>query len=125
MINNIFKHIKSGGLYEVITHAFHEETDIPLVVYRSLGYGGRTWVRSLQEFNTKFKPHPDKMSELELFSEDFRWLKNLWNEWREYTKHTATFGAEEIGFLTWARNSPNKAWKDKELLNLLAIKSGE
>lgn len=39
-----YRHYK-GGLYEVVAHALREDTEEPVVVYRSL-QDGKVWVRA-------------------------------------------------------------------------------
>lgn len=49
MTNPVYRHVKSGGLYEIITGARYEPTTEDVVVYRCLA-DGLVWVRSHKEF---------------------------------------------------------------------------
>lgn len=44
-----WRHVKTGGVYEVLMHASDEATQYDHVVYRAV-VGGRVWVRPAIEF---------------------------------------------------------------------------
>lgn len=46
-----FTHYKRGGTYEIVTLAVKEDTLEPLVVYKSLDYGGTVWVRTYEDWS--------------------------------------------------------------------------
>jgi len=50
----IYRHIKSGTLYEKLMDANLEANQAPMVVYRSQTTGA-VWIRSLDEFESKFE----------------------------------------------------------------------
>lgn len=50
MNEELYKHLKSGGIYEVICNAHHESTGELMVVYRNMA-SGEIWVRPAVEFN--------------------------------------------------------------------------
>lgn len=49
LINSIWRHKKTGGLYQVVTRAKIEATMTDAIVYRSLDHGEH-WVRPEAEF---------------------------------------------------------------------------
>ena len=50
-----FRHYKAEGTYEIVTLAVKEDTLEPLVVYRSLGHGGTTWVRTYENWSEEIE----------------------------------------------------------------------
>jgi hypothetical protein len=45
----VYRHVKTGGLYEFVACGLMEATHISVVTYRSLA-DGRVWVRPVVEF---------------------------------------------------------------------------
>lgn len=49
MIGSKFKHLKTGGYYEILGTGLLESSKEPMVIYRSL-QDGTVWIRSEKEF---------------------------------------------------------------------------
>lgn len=55
-INNIYKHLRTGGLYKVLAVGTHVDTKELLVVYAAIK-DGAVWVRTYDEFTDgRFAP---------------------------------------------------------------------
>ncbi|MFT4103213.1 MAG: DUF1653 domain-containing protein [Burkholderiaceae bacterium] len=51
-----YRHLKTGGVYEVLTRGLNEADRTPVVVYRSVD-SGQVWVRSAEQFDDgRFAP---------------------------------------------------------------------
>jgi hypothetical protein len=46
----VWKHLKSGGIYSIVGHCQLEATNRPAVLYASVSGDGRTWARDEEEF---------------------------------------------------------------------------
>ena len=54
-VEAVYLHKKSGVKYRVLSLAYMENDDSSVVVYQSLLFGGKIWVRPMMEFDDKFE----------------------------------------------------------------------
>jgi len=53
-MSDIYRHIPTGNLYEILFNSFHADTKEQVVVYRSMK-DGKVWVRGIERFNERFE----------------------------------------------------------------------